>query len=808
MTDSKYRRADDRNERAACGRRLAVDRQARGLVLTLLILSLYIGLAIVVTHPLWLHLADSVPGDIGDPLLNTWILAWDAHALLTDPLHLFDANIFYPLPNTLAYSEHLLSTAILVLPWGLVTGEPVLAYNFGLLLSFPLAGLGMYLLVLRWTGRRGAGLLAGLAFAFAPYRLAAIAHLQLLTVQWFPFSLLALDRLLGDQGIWESGIRSAKDPDSLTTARNPSPGRDVSGIRRFSNSHILFRILSFVIFGSLQILASWYLAVFTGLVLGLYAVGWLLMHWKPWVRRQGLGLAHPARVWGLVGAAVVVAGLAILYALPYLDVLPELQAARPVSLAASFAAWPSDFLTAASYLRLAGPVTRGLAERPGFTEENTLFLGVVGPLLAWVGLAAALLRPDRAGRWRVFVLAAIVAVSLALTFAGPYRSLTRLLPALTVVRVPPRWVIPATFALSALAGYGAVPLRVPGTQRRRKSGNRVDRSTHPPRSVSGRHRRVLILVLGLLLVAESFAAPLPLAHVGTRDELPSVYYALRGEALRAPGEWGVIELPMHVAPAPEFPETKRLYASTLGWWGLVNGYSGLTPRRQIALDQLLADFPDQKAFEALRALGAQGVRYLVVHPGEAPLNRDRWETVYRWQIERQPSFLPVGAFGPDELYLVNPYGEGLITQPADVGDAYWSVHGPTPVDVCFSSPDSDYDIYLLSYVYQSGDRLLEERLTLYWRASTGPDTDYTVFVHSLDSNGALIGQADGPPVADHYPTTSWRPGEVVQDSRPVPAGDHYLVGLYDPVSGERLPAFTPDGSRLAGDAVVLPAVQR
>ena len=107
-------------------------------------------------------------------------------------------------------------------------------------------------------------------------------------------------------------------------------------VSRFPNSHILFRVSSFVIFSSLQILASWYLAVFTGLVLGLYALGWLLMRWRPGARRQGAGGARPGRVWGLVGAVVAVAGVTILCALPYLDVLPELQAARPASLAASF----------------------------------------------------------------------------------------------------------------------------------------------------------------------------------------------------------------------------------------------------------------------------------------------------------------------------------------------------------------------------------------------------------------------------------------------------------------------------------------
>ena len=165
-------------------------------ILPVLATLVYALLALAITHPLWLHLAEALPSDIGDPLLNTWIQAWDGHAFLTAPLHLFEANIYYPLPNTLAYSEHLASTALLAVPFQALSGEPVVAYNLSLLLSFPLAGLGMYLLLYRWTRHPGAAFVAGLAFAFAPYRLAAISHVQLLTVQWLPFSLLALDRLL------------------------------------------------------------------------------------------------------------------------------------------------------------------------------------------------------------------------------------------------------------------------------------------------------------------------------------------------------------------------------------------------------------------------------------------------------------------------------------------------------------------------------------------------------------------------------------------------------------------------------------
>ena len=108
--------------------------------LPLLALAAYLILAVVMTYPLCLHLSSSLPGDIGDPLLNAWIMAWDGHALLTRPAGLFNANIFFPNPNTLAYSEHLLSTALLLLPAQLLTGEPLAAYNLAFLASFALSG--------------------------------------------------------------------------------------------------------------------------------------------------------------------------------------------------------------------------------------------------------------------------------------------------------------------------------------------------------------------------------------------------------------------------------------------------------------------------------------------------------------------------------------------------------------------------------------------------------------------------------------------------------------------------------------------
>jgi hypothetical protein len=188
--------------------------------------------------------------------------------------------------------------------------------------------------------------------------------------------------------------------------------------------------------------------------------------------------------------------------------------------------------------------------------------------------------------------------------------------------------------------------------------------------------------------------------------------------------------------------------------------------------------------------------------------------VDRWQVERGTSLLPVGSFGPDDLYLINPYGDALITQPGAIKDPYWSAHAPRPVGARYTLPGSDAEIQLLAFgvlqdwgaklpPFQPSNLPGQTRLTLYWQSSTALDKDYTVFVHSLNDEGELLGQADGPPVGNHYPTSVWLPREIVQDSRLVPAGDRYLVGLYNPVSGERLPSFGADGTRLPDDAVVL-----
>ena len=61
-----------------------------------LILLLFSVFTVIMTYPIPLKMSSTVR-DPGDPLLNTWILAWDVRQITNmDIKNFFNANIFYP----------------------------------------------------------------------------------------------------------------------------------------------------------------------------------------------------------------------------------------------------------------------------------------------------------------------------------------------------------------------------------------------------------------------------------------------------------------------------------------------------------------------------------------------------------------------------------------------------------------------------------------------------------------------------------------------------------------------------------------
>jgi hypothetical protein len=94
-----------------------------------------------------------------------------------------------------------------------------------------------------------------------------------------------------------------------------------------------------------------------------------------------------------------------------------------------------------------------------------------------------------------------------------------------------------------------------------------------------------------------------------------------------------------------------------------------------------------------------------------------------------------------------------------------------------------------------------------WTTTATPPEAYTIFVHVLDVQGNLIGQADGPPLNGDYPTDWWSPGETIVDSRPLPLppeADRVTIGLYRLSDQTRLPIADEAGQRVPDDEFVLP----
>src|SRR5947209_8179366 len=81
-----------------------------------------------------------------DPLYTVWAMAWQEHALATNPAGLFDTNIMYPFTGTLAFDELAFAEALISAPLYWLSGNPILSHNAQWILTFVVSGYGMWLL--------------------------------------------------------------------------------------------------------------------------------------------------------------------------------------------------------------------------------------------------------------------------------------------------------------------------------------------------------------------------------------------------------------------------------------------------------------------------------------------------------------------------------------------------------------------------------------------------------------------------------------------------------------------------------------
>ena len=299
----------------------------------------------LVTWPYVTCLRDAV-ADPGDPYLVSWILWWDYHQTFADPLNLFHSNLFYPLRYTLAFSEHCYGIALLFFPLFALGAPPLTVHAVAIFLGFATCGYGAFRLARTLTGSSGAGWVAGIIFAFVPFRFGMMSHLPYLFSPWIPLLFEAL----------------------VLFARERSRGR-----------------------------AAWLgLAFF---MTGLTTITWLTLSLVPFVVCAAILLTRYGiwREWAFWRRGAVALGLASLALLPFL--LPYSAAAKLYNFRRSIdevkgeSAQPYHWLSADNRNR----VWRGLGDHLPLGGRFRLFPGLLPILLsiaAWV-LAVARVTPSK-----------------------------------------------------------------------------------------------------------------------------------------------------------------------------------------------------------------------------------------------------------------------------------------------------------------------------------------------------------------------------------------------------------------------------
>ena len=367
----------------------------------LALLALFVLLAVAHTWPL-----ASAPGtltrhDNADTYLNQWTLAWVAHALPRQPLHLFDANIFYPARHALAFSEHLIVQGIMGAPLSWGGASPVLVFNVVLLAGFALTGWATALVVRRWTGDWLAGLLAGSVAAFNTHTLSRLGHVQAVHVEFLPLALFALDRLLA-----QPRVRHA---------------------------------VALAGWSALQMLCSGYLLVFTVVTLTVGA----LSRAGEWLTPGRVRRALPM----LALAGIIATSCCLPFLVPYAEVREEQHLVRPLDEVALYSASPSDYLTTVANLHYAWWSHRF------YRGTDALFPGVIPLTLALLSVITGVAWRDARAR----MLLASGLVCLLLSF-GPatrlYVWLYHVVPLLEGIRGAARFGYITIFAVGVLAGFG------------------------------------------------------------------------------------------------------------------------------------------------------------------------------------------------------------------------------------------------------------------------------------------------------------------------------------------------------------------
>lgn len=605
---------------------------------TLAVAAAFAGWTAILLRHLLRSPATSIAPDVGDPVLNAAILQWNATTLpLSAEWWAFPA--FAPASGVTAFTEHLLGLWPFASPVVWLTGQPVLAYNVVLFLSFPLSGVAMFALVRRLTGSVPAAVVAGAAFAFSPYRAVHLSHLQMLMTFGMPLALLGLHAYV------------------------------VEGRRA----------------GLVAVVAGWLAASLSNgyflVFFAVYAGAWLLWFGSPRDRIRRAGIST---------AVIALASLPLVPLLfTYFRIHRQYGFARGLDEIRAFSADLAGLVAASPLAPAAARVAAGnQTESALYPGLAAIALGGIGVALSMPARAPEAALPYRAGRWfaaaalffaATGMLAALVdlqvelPLGLRVSLTNPVKPwligavflllawLSRPRPRAAVAGRNPIWFYAMAAVLMLLLSLG------PDARYRGETF-----MTGAPYSwllalpgVSGLRVPARFWMLGVmsLSVLAGFGVA-ALARNGRR-QTPLIAGAAIA-AILAEGWMAVVPLPIHAPPeAPrgvtliDWPlgepadDAAAQLAAVTGGYRVVNGYSGYRPPHYWALERAMS----LRDGDVLRFLRRLGPLHISIPATDATGLVD-------WVTEIEPKAERVRPPGGHHLYLLPALPAAELPPPA------------------------------------------------------------------------------------------------------------------------------------------------
>lgn len=521
---------------------------------------------LVLFRPFTLHIRNAVVNVI-DPLFYAWNLSYNADNWLKGFNTLLNTNIFYPLTNTVAYSDTLWGQSFFLNPVIWLTHNPILAENIAIVLSFPLAAVSMFLLSMYVTGSKPASFAVGIFYAFSYPRLSQIGHLPTISSQWLPLYMFYLFKFL------ESGKRK--------------------------------NFVLLCIWYLLSITSSIYFGVFLIPITVVVVIGdfikRLLSHTLHEYKDRVVALLP------ILFPFVVILGIVLF---PYIRLKaenPEIK--RSIDDVTHLRASLIDYITVL-------PTSLNTYALPTNTNEHVLFPTFTLLLLACFGLVTT----HKRTRYLMSIFVLIAVTSFILSFGNeqsftigsfstgtlkmPYYYLYKLFPLFQIVRVPARFSIFIILSLCVLAAGG-----IDHIMKKNKS-----------KWVAG--------VVLCTFIFEVWQTNTPFVTAPMKQSIPGVYTWIQEQAepmilaelpIALFYHGNTMEDQLYKSYAMLHGsdvyalETYRVYFSVFHKKRMINGYSGFLPESYNKLAETLEGFPSEFSIKSLQEIG---VTHAIVHIGQ------------------------------------------------------------------------------------------------------------------------------------------------------------------------------------------------